>query len=148
MSNTDALASGVLENRWMSGNWVRSRVKSIAEGCSREKLALLLAIGLVLGTFPVFGLPTILCIVAALSLRLNMAALQVVNQLSSPLQLALLVPLARVGWKIPVTSDATALERLGAMALQAITGWLMVCVPVGFLVYLGLVYFLRRQVKA
>ncbi len=132
----------------MSWNRAISRVKSIAEGCSHEKLALILTIGLVLGTFPIFGLPTILCIVAALSLRLNVAALQVVNQLTSPLQIALLVPLARVGLKIPVTSDATALERLGAMALQAVTGWLMVCVPVGLLVYLGLIYFLRRQVKA
>src|ERR1700674_5443840 len=54
-----------------------------------------LAVGLVLGTFPVYGCPTLLCVLASLVLRVNLPALQVVNQLTLPLQIAMLMPLAR-----------------------------------------------------
>ena len=69
-------------------------------------MALLVAVGLVLGTFPVYGLPTLLCAAAAVLLRLNAAGLQLVNQLSTPLQLALLLPLARIGWRISLAPHA------------------------------------------
>ena len=62
---------------------------------SAENIALILAVGLVLGTFPVYGCPTLLCVLASLVLRVNFPALQVVNQLTLPLQIAMLVPLAR-----------------------------------------------------
>ena len=48
-----------------------------------EQLALVLSLGLVLGVFPIFGLPTLLCLLAALGLRLNVAALQLLNQIAS-----------------------------------------------------------------
>jgi len=124
---------------------IASRLAAAADGLSGEELALILAMGLVLGTFPVFGCPTILCVIAALALRLNVAALQLVNQLTSPLQLALLVPFARAGWRIPVSPAAPVPWRLGAVALEAITGWCFVCVPLGILLYFSLLLVLRRR---
>jgi uncharacterized protein (DUF2062 family) len=120
------------------------------ENLSPESLALMLAVGLVLGTFPVFGCPTILCALAALALRLNVPALQVVNQLSSPLQVALLVPLARLGAHIvpvPAGSGDPAKDlarQLGGAVLQATAGWCCICVPLGIVLYFGLLYSLRR----
>jgi uncharacterized protein (DUF2062 family) len=123
---------------------IAGRVAAIAGDCSAEKLALILAIGLVLGTFPIFGCPTVLCLVAAMALRLNVTALQLVNQLSSPLQIALLVPLARIGWRFAVSPGDPVLWKFGAVALQAVTGWLLVCVPLGVVLYIAIAYGLRR----
>jgi len=124
---------------------IASRLAAAAEGLSGGELALILAMGLVLGTFPVLGCPTILCLIAALALRLNVAALQLMNQLTSPLQLALLIPFARVGWRIPVSAAATVTWKLGVVALAAITGWCFLCVPLGILLYLSLRLVLRRR---
>ena len=51
----------------------------------------------VLGAFPVYGCPTILCGLAAVALRLNLPALQLVNQMATPVQIALLLPFSRTG---------------------------------------------------
>jgi len=59
------------------------RLSAALDGLAPETVALVLTLGLVLGTFPVFGCPTVLCAVAALALRLNVPALQLVNQLMS-----------------------------------------------------------------
>jgi uncharacterized protein (DUF2062 family) len=126
-------------------NRIAARVAAIAGGCSREKLALILTIGMVLGTFPIFGCPTVLCLIAALALRLNVAALQLVNQLSSPLQIALLVPFAQIGWRIEVAPGDPALWKFSAMALQAVTGWLLLSVPLGVVLYFTLAYVLRSR---
>ncbi len=122
-----------------------SRLKALAANCSGEKLALILALGLVLGTFPIFGLPTVLCALAALMLRLNVAALQVVNQLSSPLQLALLIPFERLGWRFPLPPGSPVLWKWSAIAFQAVTGWFLICVPLGVVVYLMLLHIFRRR---
>ncbi len=121
------------------------RLVSVARGCSCEKLALILAVGLVLGTFPIVGFPTIFCALAALALRVNPLALQLVNQLSSPLQIALLVPLARIGWRLPLAPGASELWKWSAVALQAVTGWLVICVPFGVVLYLALLCVFRRK---
>src|SRR5580692_2926222 len=49
-----------------------SRFRASVAGLSPETIALILVLGLVLGVFPVFGCPTLLCIVAALAFRLNL----------------------------------------------------------------------------
>jgi len=126
---------------------MRSRVLRLAAALvnlSPEEFALVVALGLVLGTFPVYGCPTLLCLAAALALRLNAAALQVVNQLSSPLQIALLVPLVRVGWRLSLSASAPIPLKLGAAVLQAVSGWCMVCIPVGVALYFVLLYLMRR----
>jgi uncharacterized protein (DUF2062 family) len=100
------------------------RLLAAMDGLSPETMALMLAVGLVLGTFPVYGCPTVLCPLAALALRLNVPALQLVNQLSTPLQIALLVPLARVGaCIIGAPASSTFAFKLGAAVLQAVAGW-------------------------
>lgn len=69
----------------------------LRQGVTPEKIALSLAFGLGIGIFPVLGLSTVLCTVVALVLRLNLPAIQLVNYLASPLQLALIIPFVRVG---------------------------------------------------
>ena len=63
---------------------------SLKEGMSSKKIALCIALGIVLGIFPVLGTTTLLCTIAALALRLNLPLIQVVNYAVYPLQLFLL----------------------------------------------------------
>jgi uncharacterized protein (DUF2062 family) len=113
-----------------------------------QDLALVVAIGCVLGTFPVYGVPTLLCIIAARALRVNSVALLAVNQLTTPLQLALLVPFARVGWHVSVSLEAPILWRVAAAGLQAVTGWCLVAVPAGIVLHFALLYVVRRARRA
>lgn len=62
------------------------------EGMSLKKISLCLAMGIALGIFPVLGMTTLLCTIAAFALRLNLPAIQVVNYMVYPLQLILLAP--------------------------------------------------------
>src|SRR5262245_5743897 len=69
----------------------------LRQGVTPEKIALSLAFGLGIGIFPVLGVSTVLCTVVAIVFRLNLPAIQIVNYLASPLQLALIIPFVRVG---------------------------------------------------
>ena len=111
-------------------------------GLSPEAISLIIALGLVLGVFPVFGCPTVLCVLAAVTLRLNLPAIQLVNQLSSPLQLALLIPLSRIGARI---SGGPAAWSLAGATRDAIAGWFCLCVPLGLALYFILVFTLNRR---
>lgn len=81
--------------------WRRRLVAPIAgqlrQGISPEKIALTIALGAVIGSFPILGSTTLLCALAAFVLRLNQPVIQLVNYFTYPLQLALLIPLLRAG---------------------------------------------------
>lgn len=113
-----------------------------------EEVALLAAVGLALGVFPVVGFPTALCLLAALGLRLNAAALQAINNLSTPLQLALVLPLARVGaWvcRGAAPGGHSVAEKLAGAALHAVAGWACVCVPLCAALYAALRFLIARR---
>jgi uncharacterized protein (DUF2062 family) len=58
---------------------VRPILHLLTQGITPEKIALSLAFGIMLGVFPVMGTTTVLCLIAALLFRLNLAAVQFVN---------------------------------------------------------------------
>jgi hypothetical protein len=124
-----------------------SRLRASLSGLSPETIALIFTLGLVLGVFPVFGCPTLLCAAAALVFRLNLPAIQLVNQVCSPLQYALLIPLGRAGARIisAGTEHGTAIALLVNAVRNAVVGWACLCVPVGLLIYLVLACTLRRR---
>lgn len=127
------------------------RLAASLQGLSGASIAAIFAVGLVLGTFPVYGCPTVLCLLAALLFRLNAPALQLVNQLSSPLQLTLLIPFARMGERVLGSSAASStgvLTRFGELTRQAIAGWFCLSVPLGILLYAVLSYVLRQRPPA
>jgi uncharacterized protein (DUF2062 family) len=127
------------------------RLAASLQSTSGDSIAIILAVGLVLGTFPVYGCPTVFCLLAAIALRLNAPALQLVNQLSSPLQLALLIPFARLGERIiasPATASHSILSRFSEFTIHAIAGWLCISVPLGVLLYFAVSQTLRRRETA
>ena len=133
-----------------------TRLRASLQGLSGDSIAILVAVGLVLGTFPVYGCPTLLCLLAAVALRINAPALQLVNQLASPLQLALLFPFARLGerilgLRILVPTGAAApnlMSRFGDFTVRSIAGWLCLSLPLGLLLYVALSFALRHHCPA
>jgi len=121
-----------------------SRLLIAAEDLTPEQLALLVSVGLVAGVFPMVGVPTVLCLIAGFGLRLKPVALQLVNNISSPLQWALLLPLERIGAHL-FRNDSRAAGRLLLAPLHAVTGWACICVPLGLVLYFILLFVLRRR---
>jgi uncharacterized protein (DUF2062 family) len=112
---------------------------------STEKLALSLALGLVLGVFPFLGVPTILCGIAAAVWRLNFPALQLVNYLAYPLQLALLWPFARFGGALFGVQHLRGVAGFSLLALRATAAWFCFAVPACLILYWALRRLLRWQ---
>lgn len=114
----------------------------LRQGVTPRKIALSLAFGLGIGIFPVLGVSTVLCTVIAIALRLNLPAIQLVNYLASPLQLALIIPFVRVGEHLmglapqPLSiSEGLRLMAIGVMhavtvlwdaIVHAALGWIVI----------------------
>ena len=127
----------------------------LRQGITPEKIALTLAMGFVLGLFPILGATTALCGAAAYCFRLNQALIQLVNYLASPVHLALLLVFYRAGeslfgqehlpLSIPMLAERFRagpwqfLSDFGRIGLQGVVVWLLVA-PVA----MGLLYFLLR----
>ena len=140
---------------------MRQRLRAILhslEGVDAETLYLSIGLALVLGVFPMYGCPTLLCATAAIVLRLNLPAMQLVNALTSPLQLALLVPFQRLGALLlpgplhgaAISTNAGAWQFAGSvwlLAIHAAAGWFCVGAPLGISLYavLALTKCVRRS---
>jgi uncharacterized protein (DUF2062 family) len=139
---------------------VRPALGFLNQGITPRKLSLTIALGIIIGMLPIFGVATALCAVAALTLRLNMAAIQLTHYAAAPLQLVMLVPFIRLGGLVfhasPVpfsftqlyqmfSNDALAtFQSLGFTFFLGFTGWLLVSIPLAiFLYYFTLPIFKR-----
>lgn len=133
----------------------------LKQGITPKKLALCIALGAVLGLFPVIGSTTFLCFVAAFALRLNVAAMQLVNYLIYPLQLILIIPFINAGsWimgvnPIPytveemitiVTEDIVkAFWMFGYAQLLGVLAWVIIAIPVALLLFLIFRFVFERM---
>src|SRR6185312_970638 len=86
---TFAAAKGATFAAWARRKLIEPIIELLRQGVTPDKIALSLAFGLGLGIFPVLGVSTVLCTVAAIAFRLNLPAIQLVNYLASPVQLLL-----------------------------------------------------------
>ncbi len=127
----------------------------LRQGVTPSKLALALALGLVVGVVPVLGVSTAVCALLATALRLNQPAIQVANYVAYPLQLLLIIPTFQAGARIfgrpPITFDFARLQaeldadtlgtvgRYLADVLRALAVWGALA-PLVF----GLLYLLLR----
>jgi uncharacterized protein (DUF2062 family) len=72
----------------------------LRRGASPQKLAWSLAAGVFIGINPVLGSTTVICLALAFIFKLNIAASQLTNHLSYPLQLVLVIPFIRAGSRL------------------------------------------------
>jgi hypothetical protein len=143
--------------------WVRRTAGLALEPLSRmppKDMALSLVLGVAFGVFPAPACPTLLCAMAAFALRLNPSAIQAVNYLVSPLQIALAAPLVRLGKRlfhdsgaattgaaIPVNAVWRAAHAIWIASAHAIAAWFCVCAPLGLLLYALLAFALRKRME-
>src|SRR6202453_701668 len=112
----------VAENRPVN-NWLYRRILEpllslLRQGISPDRLALCVAIGVVVGNIPILGVSTILCAAIALIFRLNLPAIQIVQAAMAPTQLLLLIPFVRLGeWILRAPREPLSLQQ--GMALLA-----------------------------
>jgi uncharacterized protein (DUF2062 family) len=134
-------------------------VALIKRGISPERISLGMACGIVLGIFPVLGATTILCGLAAIIFRLNLAATQLVNYLVYPLQIMLIIPFFHLGALLfqvePLPLSAQELIALlrsdlfGTISsfwgatLRAIAAWLLFSLPTFLILHFTLVRFIK-----
>jgi hypothetical protein len=141
----------LVSTKWKVAEWLR-------QGVSPRHLALTLALGFTIGCIPVVGIPTPLCIMLALALRLNLPAIQAANYLAWPFQLVLIVPLTRLGgWLFASgpfqATKASAMLRLSPAKMisqivsltgHALVGWLVIAIPAVVLMTFAFTLLLRR----
>lgn len=130
----------------LSSTAIFTRIRDfLRQGITPEKLALCLALGICLSCCPVLGLTTTLCTLAALSLRLNLPAIQLANYAATPLQILLLLPFIRMGERLfhserlPLSAREIAtrfhasflgtLKALWIWEWHAVVAWLVVAIP-------------------
>ena len=139
---------------------VNPLVDLLRQGITPENIALSIALGITLGITPVIGSTSILCLLAAILLRLNIPAIQLVNYLAYPLQIAMLVPFLRMGqWIFSAPPAAISVAEIfhliradvwGAIAtlwtatLHALVAWLALAALAAPILYLVLLPTLRR----
>ncbi len=147
------------------GDWLRRRVgdplvAELRQGATPEGLATSVAVGGAIGILPFLGLTTAAGALAGRLLRLNHVAIQAANYLLFPVQLALIVPLVRLGEALtgatetPLNpaviverfweSPATFLADYGLAGLHGLLGWTLVAIPAGWVVRRTLLPVFRR----
>lgn len=102
---------------------IRPIMALLKQGVTPEKISLSLALGIVLGIFPVLGSTTLLCSLAALLLKLNLPAIHTVNFIVYPLQLAFLLPFYRAGeWIFNAEHLPISIQEIIAMIDEDVWG--------------------------
>jgi uncharacterized protein (DUF2062 family) len=145
--------------------WFKRRVlipirQALRNGISQKRLAVSLALGITVGLIPFYGLTTILVGALALSLRLDFIVMQVVHYLVHPIQIALFVPFFKAGnyffsddtvnftikeYLSYLKSDfGLAISEFWKMNLSAVAVWLIISIPLFYLLYYAFIYSLNR----
>jgi uncharacterized protein (DUF2062 family) len=140
--------------------WLQPIVDQLRQGISPQKIALTIALGIVLGITPALGTTVVLCTVAAIVFRLNLPVIQLVNGLVYPLQLILLIPFYRMGaWMFGADVSTIslhgvvtlirsgmwqAIRTLWVVTLHALAAWLLLGAAASGILYIVLIPVMRR----
>jgi uncharacterized protein (DUF2062 family) len=146
------------------GVWRRRVVEvmlaQLRQGITPRKIALTIALGFILGLFPILGTTTALCVLFGLILRLNQPIIQLVNWVAAPLQIPGIYFFIRVGeWlthSAPISFSITALmlafkaspieflKQYGATGLRGVLAWLLIAPGIAAVLYAGSLPILKR----
>ena len=128
-------------------DWLRRKVRDplmaeLRQGATPEAVAAAVTVSLAIAINPIIGTTTVACIFAGRFFRLNHVVMQVVNHVSYPLQIILIVPFVRLGETvtgaahIPLSPAAIIdefsrsfggfFQKFGVACLHGVVGWLIV----------------------
>ena len=143
-----------------NSRWLKPFLQLLRQGVTPEKIALTIALGIILGVTPVLGSTVLLCTFAAVVFRLNLPAIQLVNGAVCPLQFILLIPFYRLGaWMFRADASTIslggvtaviregvghAIRTLWVVTMHALLAWLVLGIVALAILYAVLVPLLRR----
>ncbi len=149
--STQAASAPAVQSSFWRRRVISPIIAQLRQGTTPEKIALTIALGGTLGIFPILGTTTLLCGLAAATLRLNQPIIQLVNYFAYPLQLALIIPIYRLGetvfrkphvpLSIPLLFErfqadfVQFLKDFGIIAVQGIAVWCLIAPIAAALVY-------------
>jgi uncharacterized protein (DUF2062 family) len=108
-------------NNWLNRGLLEPLLALLRQGVSPRRLALCVAIAVVVGNIPIFGVSTILCALIALVFRLNLPAIQLVQAAMAPTQLLLIIPFVRLGeWIVRAPRQAVSIKAGLALMSQGV----------------------------
>jgi uncharacterized protein (DUF2062 family) len=105
-------------------NWLHHRLFKpllalLSQGIAPDRLALCVAIGVVVGNIPILGVSTIICGAVALTFRLNLPAIQIVQAAMAPTQILLIIPFVRLGeWLLRAPRQPLSIKEALTLAAQ------------------------------
>ena len=132
----------------------------LKQGLSPTKLALVIALGVVLSIFPLLGTTTLICSLVAILFQLNIAAIQIANYAAFPLQIVLFIPFLKLGETLsgisldPISKDQListfqegffqAISELTWYLLVACLGWSAAILPMFIILFLCLSIIIKK----
>jgi uncharacterized protein (DUF2062 family) len=172
MSITSISATGVRAlpepppRTWIQRRLVDPFLSLLKAGLAPGSLALTAGLGVAFGLAPTFGITTLISTAVALRLKLNVAAMQLVCHVLSPVQLILLLPFLRWGatllgqgrevahlsldqikHMVKIDGWGHVLHLLWRAELGALMIWAVAAVPVVLGLYLALRPLFRKFLK-
>ena len=126
---------------WLNRRLLEPLLALLRQGISPRRLALCVAIAIVVGNIPILGVSTILCTFIALIFRLNLPAIQFVQAAMAPTQVLLIIPFVRLGeWILRVPPQVVSIKA--ALALMSQGVWQAVVVLRDAIFHAGLAWAL------
>jgi uncharacterized protein (DUF2062 family) len=107
--------------KWLSRKILEPLLALLKQGMSPNRLALCVALGIVIGNIPILGVSTLICAAIALVFRLNLPAIQIVQAAMAPTQILLIIPFVRLGeWILRVPPQPVSVEEGLALMAQGV----------------------------
>jgi uncharacterized protein (DUF2062 family) len=127
---------------WLYRMLLEPLLALLRQGISPQRLALCVAIAVMVGNIPILGVSTILCAFIALIFRLNLPAIQLVQAAMAPTQILLIIPFVRLGeWIVRAPPQLVSIKA--ALALMSQGGvWQAVVVLRDAIFHAGLAWAL------
>ena len=106
---------------WLNRRLLEPLLTLLRQGVSPRRLALCVAIAIVVGNIPILGVSTIVCTLIALVFRLNLPAIQLVQAAMAPTQILLIIPFVRLGeWLVRAPPQAVSIRAGLALMSQGV----------------------------
>jgi uncharacterized protein (DUF2062 family) len=106
---------------WLSRKILEPLFALLKQGMSPSRLALCVALGIVIGNIPILGVSTLICGAIALLFRLNLAAIQIVQAAMAPTQILLIIPFVRLGeWMVRAPRQPVSIQEGLALITQGV----------------------------
>jgi len=107
--------------KWLSRKILEPLLALLKQGMSPNRLALCVALGIVIGNIPILGVSTLICAAIALVFRLNLPAIQIVQAAMAPTQILLIIPFVRLGeWILRVPPQPVSIKEGLALMAQGV----------------------------